>query len=91
MSESPQDSAKFAVYPPNNTTTPVGWGARQTMTRHNSDGTTKEFTLFDGALAWSGNFPSAGTIYVRVVQADPNTSTIRFDVSGSGVSAPPSR
>jgi hypothetical protein len=91
MSATPEDSAKFAVYPPDNTTTPVGWGARQTTTRRKADGTLEEVTLYGGDLVWSGSFRSPGTCYVRVVQSDPRTSTIQFEVSGSGVSAPPSR
>ncbi len=61
MSATPEDSAKFAVYPPDNTTTPVGWGARQTTTRRKADGTLEEVTLYGGDLVWSGSFRSPGT------------------------------
>jgi hypothetical protein len=91
MSEAPRDSAGFAVYTPGNLAAPVGRGSRQTITRRNADGVLEETELYGGNLIWSGSFPSPGTYYVSVVQADPNPSTIRFKISGSGVSAPPAR
>jgi hypothetical protein len=91
MSEAPRDSAGFAVYTPGNLATPVGRGSRQTVTRRNADGVLEETDLYGGNLVWTGSFPAPGTYYVLVIQSDPNPSTISFDVSGSGVSAPSTR
>jgi hypothetical protein len=91
MSEAPRDSAGFAVYTPGDLATPVGRGHRQTITRRRADGTVEETELYGGNLIWSGSFPSPGTYYVSVVQADPNPSTIALKVTGSGVSTPLTR
>jgi hypothetical protein len=91
MHAMPEDSAQFEVYAPGNTAMPVGRGSQQTKSRRLADGTVEETTLFGGDLIWSGSFRSPGTCYVRVVQSDPRTSTIRLAVSGSGVSVPPPR
>ncbi len=82
----PEGSARFAVYTPGDTGTPVGRGSQQTMTRRLADGTVEKTELYGGDLIWSGSFRSAGVYYVAVSQTGASPSTITFGISGSGVS-----
>jgi|GEM_PF-982174 len=85
----PDNSASFALYTPDNLETPVGRGSRQTTTRRRADGALEEVTLYGGDLIWSGSFLSPGTYYVAVDQTGPDPSTITMKVTGTGVATPP--
>ena len=78
----PEDSAGFVVWTPELI---EQWGLGRPV-QPVGRGSDDPFT--DGTLIWSGSFPSAGTYYVAVEQADgqPGTSYYLLQIEGDGVS-----